>query len=80
LTNCGTPLNKAPEIFNEKPYDSKADVWSLGIIFYEMLTGFVPFTGRNEQDLISNIERGTYMLPKNVNLSLEGLWFLNACL
>ena len=79
-TQCGTPLFMAPEILNIKPYDSKVDVWSIGILFYEMLTGFVPFTGRNESDLKRNIEVGSYKLPKDVDLSLEGLTFLNQCL
>ena len=45
-----------------------------------MLTGFVPFTGRNTTDLKNNIEKGNYMLPKDIHLSLEGLSFLNQCL
>jgi serine/threonine protein kinase len=39
----------APEIFKGNSYDSKVDVWSIGIMFYEMITGFVPFTGRNRK-------------------------------
>ena len=70
----------APEVLNNRPYDSKADVWSLGAMFYEMITGFVPFTGRSEAELINNVELGTYMVPKDVHLSLEGLSFLNECL
>lgn len=46
-TQCGTPLVMAPQVLNGKRYNHKADVWSLGIVFFEMLTGFMPFTGRN---------------------------------
>jgi serine/threonine protein kinase len=70
----------APEILNGKSYDSQVDVWSLGVLFYEMLTGFVPFVGRNESDLTKNIEKGFYMIPKDVSLSIEGFSFLNECL
>lgn len=79
-TQCGTPLNMAPEILNGEFYDSKVDVWSLGTVFFEMLTGFVPFTGMSKDDLKKNIEKGNYMFPKHIKLSLEGLDFLNCCL
>jgi Serine/threonine protein kinase len=38
-TQLGTPLFMAPEIFNNEHYSFKADVWSLGILSYEILTG-----------------------------------------
>lgn len=70
----------APEILNGQMYTSKVDVWSLGTIFFEMLTGFQPFTGMNKDDLKRNLERGNYMFPKNIKLSLEGLDFMNCCM
>ena len=71
----------APEVQFNQLYDAtKVDVWSLGIIFYEMLTGFVPFNGMSKPDLKSKLEKGNYLLPKDVLLSLEGLSFLNQCL
>ena len=79
-TMCGTPLNMAPEILKGAKYSHKVDVWSLGTIFYEMLTGFTPFTGMNKADLKRNIEKGIYQFPKHIKLSLEGLDFLNCCL
>jgi len=50
----------APEVLRGNHYDHKADVWSLGCLYYEMLTGFTPFTGYNLEDLSDNIARGTY--------------------
>lgn len=41
-TICGSPLYMAPEILNQKEYDNKIDMWSVGIILYEMLFGFNP--------------------------------------
>lgn len=79
-TVCGTPLYMAPEILKGQSYDSKVDVWSLGTVFYEMLTGFTPFTGTSKEDLKRNLERGNYRLPKTIRMSLEGLDFMNCCL
>jgi serine/threonine protein kinase len=61
-------------------YNHKADVWSLGCVFYELLTGFTPFTGKDKPDLVKNIEKGEYSIPKMIHFSLEGLSFLNSCL
>lgn len=79
-TVCGTPLVMAPEVLNGKRYNHKADVWSLGVVFFEMLVGFTPFTGRDKPDLKRNLESGNYGIPKELKLSLQGLDFLNSCL
>ena len=39
----GTPLYMAPELFKSHQYDYKADIWSLGVLFYEMLFGCPPY-------------------------------------
>ena len=69
-TICGTPLVMAPEVLNGKRYNHKADVWSLGIVFFEMIVGFTPFTGRDKPDLRRNVELGDYKVPKSLKLSL----------
>ena len=79
-TQLGTPLIMAPEVLNGGPFDQSADVWSLGCNFYEMLTGLSAFTARSKSELIENIEKGTYFIPKTVKLSITGLSFLHACL
>lgn len=43
----GTPLYMAPELVNKERYSEKVDVWSLGIITYQLLCGKTPFDGKN---------------------------------
>jgi len=70
----------APEVLDGNRYDHSADVWSLGCLYYEMLTGFTPFTGLNQYDLSKNIFMGKYFFPKTCKLSMQGLSFLTMCL
>jgi Protein kinase domain/Autophagy-related protein 11 len=51
-TLCGSPLYMAPEILRGETYTAKADLWSVGSIFYEMLTGSPPFPVRTIVELI----------------------------
>lgn len=50
-TFAGTPLAMAPELINGDKYSYKADVWSLGTLLFQMLTGEHPFNGRNMEEL-----------------------------
>ena len=52
----------------------------MGTILYELLIGYPPFNGLSRKDLKKNVEKGTYKIPKELNLSLECLDFLNQCL
>ena len=41
----------SPEIYENKPYNQKSDVWSLGCILYEMCTNELAFSGKSDQEL-----------------------------
>lgn len=70
-TVCGSPMYMAPEIMKKKKYDFKSDLWSVGIIFYEMLVGRTPFKAKNIFDLMRQIEKKDIKLPKDINVSEE---------
>jgi len=56
-TLCGSPLYMAPEILRYERYDAKADLWSLGAVLYECLTGRPPFKAANHVELLRRIEQ-----------------------
>ena len=70
---------KAGGIEKFKRYDKKADIWSLGAITYEMLTGEVLFNAESLPELISKVKKGDYSLDVK-DLSDEILSFLNCML
>jgi len=59
-TQCGTPGYVAPEILEGLRYDTKADIWSLGVITYILLGGYPPFIEQNQRDLFRKIRKGQY--------------------
>ncbi|TNV81089.1 hypothetical protein FGO68_gene17644 [Halteria grandinella] len=59
-TQTGTPYYASPEVWRDKPYDFKSDIWSLGVIIYEVATLVVPFKADNIDDLYKRVCRGVY--------------------
>ena len=62
-TMVGTPYYLSPEIINSKPYDSKCDIWALGILLYELMTFKMPFNAVSLPLLSIKINRGVYQPP-----------------
>ncbi|XP_006650987.1 serine/threonine-protein kinase ATG1a [Oryza brachyantha] len=54
-TMCGSPSYMAPEIMRCEDYDAKADLWSIGVILFQLVTGKLPFHGTNIFKLRQNI-------------------------
>ena len=64
----------------EKIYNNKTDLWSLGEITYELLTGQPPFFGDNSKDICKKILEGKYKLPSSLIASVEIITFINGLL
>lgn len=59
-TIVGTPYYLSPEIIENKPYNFKSDMWSLGVLLYEMCALKPPFNGGSLHMLALQIVRGAY--------------------
>ena len=68
-------LNSDDEKASKLGYDIKADIWSLGAIFYEMLIGKYIFDAEDMEELVKKVEDGEYTIP--TSLSKEVASFLN---
>jgi serine/threonine protein kinase len=56
FTGLGTASTKAPEIWEGKPYNSKVDLWSVGVIIYQLHFKDLPYKGNNEKELYKQIK------------------------
>ncbi len=73
----GSPVNMDPLILqkfskkggdiNRLGYDSKADIWSLGTLCYEMLIGEAVFNAETMKELVRKVENGSYNVPTNLS-------------
>jgi len=58
-TIAGTPYYMAPEVLDGR-YDNKCDTWSLGVLLYVFMSGYLPFQGENRNDVFYKIKNAKY--------------------
>jgi len=63
-TMVGSPIYMAPEVLKGEEYDSRADIWSLGVVLYEMLYGHCPYEDNSIPKLITMINNTMLNFPK----------------
>ena len=64
-TICGSPLYMAPELLQNQKYNIKSDIWSLGIIMYEIVMKNHPFKSNNISDLMNKINNNKPILTNS---------------
>ncbi|XP_034451413.1 maternal embryonic leucine zipper kinase isoform X2 [Hippoglossus hippoglossus] len=65
MTCCGSPAYAAPELIQGRAYiGSEADVWSMGVLLFALLCGYLPFDDENCMVLYRKITRGKYDNPR----------------
>lgn len=69
-TKTGTISYQAPELFQQVDYDEKIDVWSIGVMAYQMLCGHLPFTSEYQLDLIEIIVK----CEQNLRFDPDDIW------
>ena len=72
-TVCGTPIYLAPEIIKEDGHDEKVDIWCIGVLLFELITGNVPFQGNDIDTLKENILHLRISWPKDINIDAKNL-------
>ena len=72
-TVCGTPIYLAPEIIKEKGHDEKVDIWCIGVLLFELMTGSIPFQGKDIESLKNNILHLKINWPKEMNKDAKDL-------
>ena len=72
-TVCGTPIYLAPEIIKEQGHDERVDIWCIGVLLFELITGNVPFQGKDIETLKNNILHLKIDWPKEMNPDAKDL-------
>lgn len=59
-TQTGTPYYASPEVWQDKPYDYKSDIWSMGCVLYELCSLNPPFRAADMKGLYYKVIKGQY--------------------
>ena len=64
---CGTPEYVSPEMLKKYPYNEKVDIWGIGVLIFELVFGYAPFSSNFNEDRYNNIKSGNIKWPSDLN-------------
>uniref|UniRef100_A0A8D2ZP08 Ribosomal protein S6 kinase n=1 Tax=Scophthalmus maximus TaxID=52904 RepID=A0A8D2ZP08_SCOMX len=70
---CGTIEYMAPEVVNRRGHTQSADWWSFGVLMFEMLTGSLPFQGKDRKETMALILKAKLGMPQFLSLEVQSL-------
>ena len=73
VTFCGTLDYMSPEMINSEPHTPKLDIWSMGVLLYEMLHGSPPYRAKNPKEQYRNIASSNFTIGSHVSRSASQL-------
>lgn len=74
VTACGSPHYAAPELLENKRYrGDRADIWSLGVILYAMLSATLPFDDPSIRYMMEKTKKGQYQMPEGLSPEAQDL-------
>lgn len=76
----GTPYYMPPQYLQTGKFSIKHDIWSLGVMFYEILYGDIPWPSKDKNHLVYNIYSKPLVFPKNIEVSALTQRFIKNCL
>jgi len=63
----GSPAYLAPEVLDGRPLDFRSDVFSVGVMLYQLTTGNLPFAGKNPHEVLRRVSDGKFADPRTLN-------------
>ncbi len=77
MSFCGSPVYLCPEMLRNKGYSKMSDIYGIGLVLYEMITGNPPFYSDEIQIMFRYIMNGKVDFPKDINKETKSLIEVN---
>lgn len=76
----GTPLYMSPQLLSKECYNAKSDIWSIGIMIYELVFGFQPWPARDYFSYMFNVTKIPLKFPVDIQISNSLRTLIQSCL